>query len=139
MPNNNRGLLLFATSCCAVTVAGLPQLYQRVKGNGDSSSDCRHANVFIQRLYGMDVYDQANKAIMDDNGRPLLCSSIVCTLSDAHALLLQPALVTGNTASPIGLARLPVSSIRSALCHSGAEVPDVCGAADVQGHQGWVG
>lgn len=96
--------------------------------------------MFIQSLYGTDVYDHANKVIMDDNGRSLLCSSTVCTLSHAHTSLRQPALVTSNTGSPIGLARLPVSSIRSPLCHSGAKVPDVCcGAAAVQGHQGWVG
>lgn len=127
------GLLLFAASCCAVPGAGLPRLYQRVKGNRETVHLA--VSLLIRSLSGIDVYDDSNKVIMDDKGRSLLCSSTVCTPSHAHTLLFQPALVTRNAASPIGLARFPVSSIRSPLCHSGAKVPDVCcGAADVQGH-----
>lgn len=53
----------------------------------------RHPNLPNQSLYGIYVYYHANKVIMDHNGRSLLCSSSVCTLSHAH---FAPSASPGN-------------------------------------------
>lgn len=97
MTDNKRGLLLSAASCCAVTGAGSPRLCHRVKGSRTvhliHCFTFRHANMFIQSLHGVDVYDHANKVIMDDNGRSLLCSRRVHALTRAH---FAPSASPGN-------------------------------------------